>query len=519
MEVGSHRSILDVALADRKLESSTYFKGKKPISFRKLDGIETDSSIPKRFPKTSATEILCSRGTLTSPPLKRRIAVMFSGGPASGGHNVLLGIRDVIGDNELIGIKDGPAGLLRASLEPLGDLDSHANSGGFDVLGTGRKKIKTEDEMMHAKRVLLRNDIDALIVIGGDDSNTNAAILAEELFGKVQVIGVPKTIDGDLQIDPHLPITFGFDTATKIYSEMIGNLSKDVLSTRKYWHVCRLMGRDASHVTLEVALQTHPNLVFISEECKERRHRLKDIVDRFACAIEERRKRGKDYGIVLLPEGILESIPEFTDLLDDLNRVFSQHHWLLDRTSASRLRLAQKRLGAAQGQFFKQLPHRVQEMLCVGRDDHGNLNLSRIPTEELLIEMVKERVDFEAIPHFFGYEGRCGVPSGFDRKLAYNLGLVAGSLVLDKRTSYMAACTADFQPRAVPIVPLLSSQNRSGVTVIALRKSPVSLTSRAFKELELRRKTWLLSDDYISPGPRQLLGKTSSIPPLIVQLR
>jgi pyrophosphate--fructose-6-phosphate 1-phosphotransferase len=410
------------------------------------------------------------------------------------------------------------------------------NTGGFNFMGTDRTKIEKPEDIDKVKTVCREQNIDAIVVIGGDDSNTNAALLAEKLFfdvkedgSGVQVIGVPKTIDGDLQLGDELPISFGFDTATKIYAEKVGNLLRDTSSSLKYWHFVRLMGRSASHVTLEVALQTHPTIALISEEVRESNITLSDIVDSIANTVIERAKKGLNYGVVLVPEGLIEFIPGFTTLIDDLNDKMAQFKdELIGKNIKEQLLLMYSKLSQSHGELLESLPDPIKYKLMADRDEHGNLPVSQIETETMLSSAVKARINeldgnmkFESLNHFFGYEARCGASTVFDSSYTYNLGVTAGSLILDGRTGYMASLTdldKGAKPLGIPIASLLDIEIRKGKAAKVIEKALVKLDSPAFIYFESRRKLWAENDLSNSPGPVQLWGPTSRQLPKTVAL-
>jgi pyrophosphate--fructose-6-phosphate 1-phosphotransferase len=491
------------------------------------------STISDNFVKTLANRVLYSDTENPDPPRGMRVAVLFSGGPAAGGHNVVAGLRRVLGpDNELLGVRGGPGGLLKGGLFDITEeqVEDIFNTGGFDFLGTDRTKIKTDEQFKSVARVCEENKIDALVVIGGDDSNTNAAFLAEYLYDRsVQIIGVPKTIDGDLQVRDLLPISFGFDTATKIYSEMVGNILQDTPSSRKYWHFIKVMGRAASHVALEVALQSKPAVCLISEEVAELKISLSQLVEIISQTVVKRAKRGINHGCVLIPEGLIEFVPEIRDLLSELNDVVARHREELASLTVNQKRdLVVIRLTAEHAQLFASLPDYIEEMLLLDRDSHGNLQVSKIPTEELVIDMVARRVreldmsvKFQTQKHFFGYEGRCGAPSRFDAAYTYNLGLTAGSLVLDGKTGYLAAFTSfddGGRPLAIPLTGLLQVERRGGKDELVIEKALVKTDSPAFLYFASRREAWGAEDHFSSPGPRQYWGPASHLLPLTVAL-
>lgn len=499
-------------------------------------------SVAKSFPNSvqaSGNVVLASSGTNLKAAQGKRVAVLFSGGPAAGGHNVVVGLKRALGaGNTLFGVKPGPKGLIKGNLFEItdADIESVVNTGGFDFLGTDRTKIKTDAQFNQVKETCVKHNLDAIVVIGGDDSNTNAAVLAEYLFkgvkadgSGVQVIGVPKTIDGDLQIGDLLPISFGFDTATKIYGEMVGNILQDTRSSLKYWHFIKLMGRSASHVTIEVALQTKPAVTIISEEVAEKKQSLASIVDQIAQAVIGRSAKGINHGVVLVPEGLIEFIPEMNVLIAELNDVLAHHaDAFASEADADKTAFVMSKLTPANATLLASLPAYVVRMLLAERDSHGNLQVSLIPTEQLLVDMVKARVKeinstipFGAHCHFLGYEGRCGAPTLFDAAYTYNLGLTAGSLILDGRTGYMATVT-DLDkggvPRAIPLTGLLNIERRHGKDEFVIEKALVKMDSPAMQYFVSRRADWAADDLFCSPGPRQLWGDVAKQMPISVAL-
>ena len=516
----------------RKIKIPVFKKFRKngklaPLSFdptgRTL-GTKDSAAVAKAFPKVvgASSNKLLSGSKINKKPAKGiRVAVLFSGGPAAGGHNVIAGLKAILGKkNTLLGVKAGPKGLLEGGLFEITDeaVKRILNTGGFDLLGSDRTKIKTDEQFRQVKNVCEKNKLDAIVIVGGDDSNTNAAVLAEYLYGKVQVIGVPKTVDGDLQVGELLPISFGFDTATKIYAELVGNILQDTPSSRKYWHFIKLMGRAASHVALEVALQTRPPVCLISEEIAEKGSSLGEIIDSIARTVVERAKKKINHGVVLIPEGIVEFIPEMNALISELNDALAQNGPAEAVTH----------LSSASAQLFRSLPAYIQEMFLAERDSHGNLQVSLIPTERLIIDMVARRVKemdpsvkFSTLNHFFGYEGRCGAPSSFDSAYTYNLGLIAGSLILDGKTGYMAAMTdLDKGGKAlgIPLTGLIHVEHRQGKDEMVIEKALVRTASPAFKFFASRREAWADDDRFTSPGPRQLWGPTTKQIPISVAL-
>ncbi|MEK7299400.1 MAG: diphosphate--fructose-6-phosphate 1-phosphotransferase, partial [Candidatus Margulisiibacteriota bacterium] len=451
----------------------------------------------------------------------KRVAVLFSGGPAAGGHNVLCGMLAALGvRNTLLGVYQGPKGLIKGDLFEIAALDEIQNMGGFNYLGSDRTKIKTDEQFDQVRETVKKHRLDGIVIIGGDDSNTNAAVLAEKLYGECVVVGVPKTIDGDLQVGKLLPISFGFDTATKIYAELVGNILQDAPSSLKYWHFVKLMGRAASQVALEVALQTHPPITLISEEIQCKNMSLQDIITGIAETVIKRAAHNLPYGVVLVPEGLIEFIPEFKSMIAELNDIIAEYDKDLEplRTT-QKLAFLEAKLSDHSGRLMASLPESVKNRLVLDRDSHGNLQVSHIPTEELLIEMVGIKVQeiknhpdlffgagkmdvdaagqaqvqkfkFNPVSHFFGYEGRCGLPTVFDATFTYNLGLVAASLVLGGHTGYMASLTdldAGGTPLALPLTRLLSIERRNGKSEWVIQKALVSVDAPAFRYFAKRR--------------------------------
>ena len=505
-------------------------------------GRENKEKVAASFPKSvkaSENAVLASAGINENAPKGRRVAVLFSGGPAAGGHNVVCGLKHVLGpDNTLFGVRPGPKGLIKGDLFEITEAgtESIINMGGFDFLGTDRTKIKTDAQFGKVRETCRQYDLDAIVIIGGDDSNTNAAQLAEFLFrdvkadgSGVQVIGVPKTIDGDLQFGDLLPISFGFDTATRIYAEMVGNILQDASSSLKYWHFIKLMGRSASHVTLEVSLQTKPAISLISEEIAEKKLSLAFLVERIAQAVVARAAKGVHHGVVLIPEGVIEFIPEMDALITELNEALAQHAvGFAAAPESGKAAFIVEKLSPDNARLLSSLPPYVVRMLLAERDSHGNLQVSLIPTERLLVDMVRERVKkidartpFAAHCHFLGYEGRCGAPTLFDAAYTYNLGLTAGSLILDGRTGYMASVSGldrGGAPLAIPLTGLLDIERRQGKDEFVIEKAMVRMDSPAMQYLRSRRSAWASEDLFCSPGPRQMWGPASRQMPISVAL-
>ena len=487
------------------------------VAFEKEGHLPVQAEIKKLFPKTSDQYLLQGKKgkAQTFPALK--IGAVFSGGQAPGGHNVLTGLFDALqalnSKSKLYGFLDGPGGIIGNKHIELTSLKlaPYRNQGGFDLLGSGRNKIETEEQLRSTLKTAMELDLDGLVVIGGDDSNTNAAVIAEYFLQhscKTCVVGVPKTIDGDLQ-NQHVKIPFGFDTATKIYSEMIGNIAKDALSAKKYYHFIKLMGRSASHITLECALKTHPNLALISEE----RQTLVQITLKIADLVEQRAELGKHYGVVLIPEGLIEHMPEMAVLIKEL------------KGSPSRLSSDSKAV-------WEMLPERVQDQLLLERDPHGNVNLSAVETEFVLIEAVTQELKkrnfkgkFSPLAHFFGYEGRAGLPTNFDANYCYALGQVAALLVAHGFTAYMAFIEHLTRPASewtiggLPLASQLILRAKDEKVKPVIVKVYVDLKGTPYHKLQKHALAWALEDDYQCPGPAQFFGEpalTDSFP-LVLQ--
>ena len=548
IQTEAHQSIFESAVRQLPLPVCAAFgssSSPQPVSFKNTGRVlstKDSDAVRAQFPQSVAASnniVLTSSGSSPATVQGKRVAVLFSGGPAAGGHNVVCGLKRVLGSgNTLLGVRAGPKGLLKGSLFEITDanVDFILNTGGFDFLGSDRTKIKSDEQFAQVRETCIKHRLDAIVVVGGDDSNTNAAVLAESLFtgvkadgSGVQVIGVPKTIDGDLQIGDLLSISFGFDTATRIYSEMVGNILQDTSSSLKYWHFVKLMGRSASHVALEVALQTKPAITLISEEIAANQESLASIIDRVARVIVERSHRGMNYGVLLAPEGLIEFIPEMNAMIAELNDVLAHHAAdFAAQADDAKPAFVGSRLSPENASLLASLPHYIVNMLLAERDSHGNLQVSLIPTEQLLIDMARQRVreldanvPFAAHSHFLGYEGRCGAPTLFDAAYTYNLGLTAGSLILDGRTGYMATITglaSGGTPQAIPLAGLLNIERRHGKNEFVIEKALVKMDSPAMQYFVSRREAWAASDLFASPGPRQFWGPTTDQLPISVAL-
>ena len=465
------------------------------------------------------------------PPVN--VGVILSGGQAPGGHNVIAGlfdgIKDVNPESRLFGFILGPGGLIDHNYMELTApiIDEYRNTGGFDIIGSGRTKLEKKEQFDKGLIILKALDIKALVIIGGDDSNTNACVLAEyykSINAGVQVIGCPKTIDGDLK-NEMIETSFGFDTACKVYSEVIGNIQRDCNSARKYWHFIKLMGRSASHIALECALQVHPNICLISEEVEAKNQSLDDIVTEIANAVAARAAQGNNFGTVLIPEGLIEFIPAMKSLIAELNDILAKHpEYKVIRKSEQRNYIIEM-LSPANAEIFKSLPENVAMQLTLDRDPHGNVQVSAIETEKLLAEMVGKKLaewkesgkfvgKFATQTHFFGYEGRCAAPSNYDADYCYSLGYTAAALVAFGKTGYMSsvrnttAPAKDWIAGGVPITMMMNMERRNGEMKPVIQKALVELDGAPFRKFAEKRAAWAISTDYVYPGPIQYFGPT-----------
>ena len=495
--------------------------------------VANSEDIKKIFPKTYGRPIIKFVESDASDSYSAvNVGVILSGGQAPGGHNVIAGIFDGIKrinkESKLYGFILGPGGLINHEYKELtGDIiDEYRNTGGFDIIGSGRTKLETTEQFDKGLEILKELDIKALVIIGGDDSNTNAAVLAEyykSINAGVQVIGCPKTIDGDLK-NEMIETSFGFDTACKVYSEVIGNIQRDCNSARKYWHFIKLMGRSASHIALECALQTQPNICLISEEVEAKGQSLDDIVHEIATTVAKRAAEGRDYGTVLIPEGLIEFIPAMKDLISELNDFLAHNQVEFDSIRRSMRRdYVIHKLSEKNSKIYASLPENVARQLTLDRDPHGNVQVSLIETEKLLSEMVKKKLDqwrkegkyngkFATISHFFGYEGRCAAPSNFDADYCYSLGYTASLLIASGKTGYMASVRNTTSPAAewiaggVPITMMFNMERRHGEMKPVIQKALVDLEGAPFREFAKNRETWATKTSYIYPGPIQYFG-------------
>lgn len=467
----------------------------------------------------------------------KNVGVILSGGQAPGGHNVIAGLYDALKsanpNNKLYGFLGGPAGIIDGKYVEFSDsfIDDYRNTGGFDIIGSGRTKLETEEQFQKSLEVCKKLGISAVVIIGGDDSNTNAALLAEWFVANntgIQMVGCPKTIDGDLKND-QIEISFGFDTATKTYGELIGNIQRDANSAKKYWHFIKIMGRSASHVALEAALQTQPNITLISEEVEEKKLSLDAIIENISSIIAKRAEKGKNFGIAVIPEGLIEFIPEMKSMIANLNDIMGEleqdGNYNNATSTRERFEIVEGRLKGENAKVFTSLPALIKAQLLMDRDPHGNVQVSRIETEKLLIEMVKSRLEemksqgqyvgkFSEQAHFFGYEGRCAFPSNFDADYCYSLGYNAFALINFGLTGYLSSIKNLTSPAdqwvagGTPLTMMMNMEKRHGEMKPVIQKALVKLDGPVFKKLEENREDWAMNDRYKFPGAIQYFGPT-----------
>ncbi|SHL16329.1 diphosphate--fructose-6-phosphate 1-phosphotransferase [Xylanibacter ruminicola] len=488
--------------------------------------------IKKLFPNTYGMPIVEFEPATEANNTKMNVGIILSGGQAPGGHNVITGLFDQIKklnpENRLFGFILGPGGLVDHNyMELTADIiDEYRNTGGFDMIGSGRTKLEKVDQFEKGLEIIRELNIKAIVIIGGDDSNTNACVLAEYYAAKnygVQVIGCPKTIDGDLKND-QIETSFGFDTACKTYSELIGNIERDCNSARKYWHFIKVMGRSASHIALECALQTQPNICLVSEEIEQKAMSLDDIVTYIANTVCLRAADGNNFGTVIIPEGVIEFIPAIKKLIAQLNDVLAMPEAKnLDRHES--IDFVKAHLTDENLAVFNSLPTGVARQLALDRDPHGNVQVSLIETEKLLSTMVAQKLEkmkkegkytgkFSAQHHFFGYEGRCAAPSNFDADYCYALGTSAAQLIANGKTGYMAIVKNTTAPAeqwiagGVPITMMMNMEKRNGEMKPVIRKALVELEGAPFKAFAAQRDRWARETAYVYPGPIQYWGPT-----------
>ncbi|MBO5434736.1 diphosphate--fructose-6-phosphate 1-phosphotransferase [bacterium] len=500
------------------------------------ESVRDQEQIQALFKNTYGKPVVTFRNSVSANVSEQKnVGVILSGGQAPGGHNVIAGLYDALkqanSSNKLYGFLGGPSGIIDGKYIEFTDefMDAYRNTGGFDIIGSGRTKLETEEQFKKSLEVCKKLNISAVVIIGGDDSNTNAALLAEWFVKNetgIQVIGCPKTIDGDLK-NEQIEISFGFDTATKTYAELIGNIQRDANSAKKYWHFIKIMGRSASHVALEAALQTQPNITMISEEVEAKKMSLEQVVNYMTDIIVKRANMGKNFGIAIIPEGLIEFIPEMKSMIANLNDIMAtlEHDpsFLNATTIREKFDIVENRLDSANAKVYSSLPSLIKEQLLADRDPHGNVQVSKIETEKLLIEMISTRLDelksqgdyigkFSAQSHFFGYEGRCAFPSNFDADYCYSLGFNAFALINFGLTGYLSSVRNLTQPAAewlaggIPLTMMMNMEKRHGEMKPVIQKALVELDGPVFKALESNREEWALNDRYLFPGAVQYFG-------------
>jgi len=496
--------------------------------------IAHQKEIQKIFPNTYGLPILnfeAGAKHLESPVMK--VGVILSGGQAPGGHNVIAGLFDGLkamnSNSQLYGFLGGPSGLVDGKYIELTSqlIDEYRNTGGFDIIGSGRTKLEEQSQFDKGLENCKKLGINAIVIIGGDDSNTNACVLAEyykSINAGVQVIGCPKTIDGDLKNDM-IETSFGFDTACKVFCELIGNIERDALSAKKYWHFIKLMGRSASHITLECVLQTRANYAIISEEVLEKRLTMNQIVEDIARVIKTRSDNKEDFGVCLIPEGLIEFVPEINKLIGEINDLLAEKATAFNalETDDEKFQFINSHISADSTKAFNSLPKEIQIQLLMDRDPHGNVQVSRIETEKLLIDMVADKLKewkaegkfkgkFTALANFFGYEGRCAAPSNFDANYTYSLGYVAALIIESGKTGYMSSVRNLTTPAdkwiagGVPITMMMNLEKRHGQMKPVIQKALVKLDGKPFQEFATHRAEWSIKTSYVFPGPIQYFG-------------
>jgi len=530
------KSALQIARAAYQPKLPKVLRGSVKVN----EGAATQSvadqeAIQKLFPHTYGMPLLqfVESAEATQFPAIN-VGVILSGGQAPGGHNVISGLFDGIkklnADSKLYGFILGPGGLVDHNYKELTAeiIDEYRNTGGFDIIGSGRTKLEKESQFDKGYEILKELGIKALVIIGGDDSNTNACVLAEYYAAKnygVQVIGCPKTIDGDLKNDM-IETSFGFDTACKVYSEVIGNIQRDCNSARKYWHFIKLMGRSASHIALECALQVQPNVCIVSEEVEAKDMSLDDVVTYIAQVVADRAAQGNNFGTVLIPEGLVEFIPAMKRLIAELNDFLAANAEEFSHIKKSHQReYIISKLSKENSDIYASLPEGVARQLTLDRDPHGNVQVSLIETEKLLSEMVANKLEawkkegkftgkFAPLHHFFGYEGRCAAPSNYDADYCYSLGFTASLLIAAGKTGYMSSVRNTTAPAeewiagGVPITMMMNMERRHGEMKPVIQKALVKLDGAPFRTFAAQREQWALTTDYVYPGPIQYFGPT-----------
>ena len=530
------KSALQIARAayQPKLPKALAAGAVKAVEGAATQSVADQDAIKALFPNTYGMPLITFENVAASEQAVMNVGVILSGGQAPGGHNVISGLFDGIkklnSENKLYGFILGPGGLVDHNYTELTAdvIDEYRNTGGFDIIGSGRTKLESESQFEKGYEIIKELGIKALVIIGGDDSNTNACVLAEYYAAKntgVQVIGCPKTIDGDLK-NEMIETSFGFDTACKTYAEVIGNIQRDCNSARKYWHFIKLMGRSASHIALECALQVQPNMCIISEEVEAKDMSLDDVVTAIAQVVADRAAQGNNFGTVLIPEGLVEFIPAMKRLIAELNDFLAANSEEFSHIKRSHQRdYIVSKLSPANSAIYASLPEGVARQLTLDRDPHGNVQVSLIETEKLLSEMVATKLatwkeegkfvgKFAAQHHFFGYEGRCAAPSNFDADYCYSLGFTASVLIASGRTGYMASVRNTTAPASewiaggIPITMMMNMERRHGEMKPVIQKALVKLDGKPFMALAAQRERWALETDYVYPGPIQYFGPT-----------
>ncbi len=530
----ANKSALQVARAsyEPKLPSALW-SAVKAVEGAPTQSVANQEEIKALFPNTYGLPVLTfEKGETSKQPQQAiNVGVILSGGQAPGGHNVISGlfdgVKNINKDSKLYGFLMGPGGFVdHQYIELTSDIiNEYRNTGGFDIIGSGRTKLEKVEQFDKGLEILKQLNIKALVIIGGDDSNTNAAVLAEYYKAKnagVQVIGCPKTIDGDLK-NEQIETSFGFDTATKVYSEVIGNIQRDCNSAKKYWHFIKLMGRSASHIALECALQTQPNYCIISEEVEQKNLTLADVVNNIADVVAKRAAKGNNFGTVLIPEGLIEFIPAMKALIAELNDLLAANPDFASKSAAEQRAFVLENLSADKAEVFASLPEGVAKQLTLDRDPHGNVQVSLIETEKLLSEMIGKRLaqmkaegkyigKFSPLHHFFGYEGRCAAPSNFDADYCYALGYNAAQLVNSGATGYMSSVRNLTKPAiqwiagGIPITMMMNMERRNGEMKPVIQKALVNLDGKPFKQFASQREKWAEETCYLYPGPIQYFG-------------
>ena len=507
----------------------------KAVEGKPTQSVANQEEIHQLFPNTyGLPELKFEKNANPTAGKPVNVGVILSGGQAPGGHNVICGLFDGIKkihrDSRLFGFLMGPGGLVDHKYIELTSaiIDEYRNTGGFDIIGSGRTKLEEKEQFDKGLEICKELGITALVIIGGDDSNTNAAVLAEyykSIGAGIQVIGCPKTIDGDLK-NECIETSFGFDTATKVYSEVIGNIQRDCNSAKKYWHFIKLMGRSASHIALECALQTQPNICIISEEVEAKDMTLDDVVNSIADVVAARANYGNNFGTVLVPEGLIEFIPAIKRLIAELNNILAENKEATAGFDADELeKFISSHLSEENAATLRSLPANVARQLMLDRDPHGNVQVSLIETEKLLSEMVGKRLQtlaaegkftgkYSALHHFFGYEGRCADPSNFDADYCYALGFNAACLINAGVTGYMSSIRNLVKPSVqwiaggIPITMMMNIERRNGADKPVIQKALVRLDGAPFLKFAAQRDDWAMNTCYIYPGPIQYFGPT-----------